>query len=96
MKAKIIKSYDDKGSKYIGKIGEARSLGFSAGTSKGTLEEVFHVKIDDVVLRCLLGEIEIIEESCKYTPSDNMTDINNPYSPYRQTLEMQNKDIFGN
>jgi hypothetical protein len=62
MKVKIIKSYDDYGWKYIGKIGEARSLGFSAGTYKRTLEEVFHVTIDNTVVRCFLGEIEIIEE----------------------------------
>jgi len=62
MKVKIIKSYDDAGRKYIGKTGEARSLGFSAGTYRGTLEEVFHVTIDNTIVRCLLGEIEIIEE----------------------------------
>lgn len=62
MKVKIIKSYDDNGWKYVGKTGEARSLGFSAGTCRGTLEEVFHVTIDGTILRCLLGEIKIIEE----------------------------------
>lgn len=30
------------------------------------------------------------------TVSNDITDMNNPYSPYRQTLEIQNQDILGN